>query len=110
MVSDFLTAAQGRLAYIDPVSGDRILACEIIKYGKNHDGWWDSEKMIQQVCSPLLLAVGVLAAAAGGVLAAMGVLAAAERRECLQRRSGGSACSGGAAEVLAAAAGMLANN
>jgi len=48
MVLDFLTTAQGRLAYTTP-GGDRILACEIIKYGKNHDGWWDSEKMIQQV-------------------------------------------------------------
>ena len=50
MVSDFLTAAQGRLTYTDP-SGNRILACKIIKYGKNNDGWWDSEKMIQQVCN-----------------------------------------------------------
>lgn len=47
MVSDFLTAAQGCLVYTD-TSGNRTLACQIIKYGKNDDGWWDSENMIQQ--------------------------------------------------------------
>ena len=55
MVSDFLTAAQGRLAYIDPATNTRDLACEIIKYGsgKYDEGWWNSAKMVEQV-SPLM--------------------------------------------------------
>ena len=59
MVSDFLTSAQGRLAYTTP-GGDRVLACEIIKYGKNHDGWWDSEKMIQQVKIPHIYSIHIV--------------------------------------------------
>ena len=51
MVFDFLTAAKGRLAYVDPTANKRELASEIIKYGsgKNDEGWWDSAKMVEQV-------------------------------------------------------------
>ncbi|KAG0135508.1 hypothetical protein HOY82DRAFT_600340 [Tuber indicum] len=48
MVSEFLTKAQGRLHYFDKVSGTKIEAYELLKYGKNDEGWWDSEKMLNQ--------------------------------------------------------------
>ena len=50
MVSDFLCAAHGRLHYIDHDSSKPVYATEIIKYGsgKNDDGWWDAEKMVEQ--------------------------------------------------------------
>ena len=51
MVPDFLTASKGQLAYIDPTTNQRALAGEIINYGsgKIDDGWWGSEKMVEQV-------------------------------------------------------------
>ena len=57
MVSDFLCAAYGRLHYIDESQSSdsraipkKIFATEVIKYGsgKNDDGWWNAEKMIEQ--------------------------------------------------------------
>lgn len=52
MVSEFLLAADGRLACNagdDELTG-RIYASETIQYGsgKNDDGWWNAEKMIAQ--------------------------------------------------------------
>ncbi|KAG0132808.1 hypothetical protein HOY82DRAFT_605592 [Tuber indicum] len=49
MVSEFLTEAQGRLHYLDKVSGTKIEAYELLKYGKNDEGWWDSDSMLSQV-------------------------------------------------------------
>src|SRR3954449_7001538 len=51
MVSDFLTAAIGRLRLHDQNTQHEEYACEIIQYGSGHsdDGWWDSECMIKQV-------------------------------------------------------------
>ena len=54
MVSEFLTAAQGRLHCINEDSaGNRHITSttEIIQYGsgKNDDGWWTAEKMVEQV-------------------------------------------------------------
>lgn len=52
MVSDFLCAAHGRLHCIDEPRGvpEKVYATEIIKYGsgRNDDGWWDAEKMVEQ--------------------------------------------------------------
>ena len=51
VVPDFLTASKGQLAYIDPTTNKRALTGEIINYGsgKIGDGWWGSEKMVEQV-------------------------------------------------------------
>lgn len=51
MVSDFLSTADGRLRYMDPISGIENEACEIIRFGngKNDDGYWNAEKMVRQV-------------------------------------------------------------
>lgn len=55
MVSEFLSAAIGRLSYIPPAqagqesAGERVYAIEIIRYssGKGKDGWWNAEKMVE---------------------------------------------------------------
>ncbi|KAG0635582.1 hypothetical protein HOY80DRAFT_1004199 [Tuber brumale] len=39
MVSEFLTEAQERLHYYDKANGTKFEASEILKYGKNHQGW-----------------------------------------------------------------------
>ena len=51
MVSDFLTADDGRLRFQDPTTDKVEQACEIINYGngKDDDGYWTAEKMIAQV-------------------------------------------------------------
>ncbi|KAF8243258.1 hypothetical protein K440DRAFT_530788, partial [Wilcoxina mikolae CBS 423.85] len=51
MVSEFLSAACGRLLYLNIETGRRVYATEIIKYGSSasDDGYWNSERMLAQV-------------------------------------------------------------
>lgn len=54
MISEFLTAAHGRLHYWKRSRDQpavKLEACEIIKYGtgKGDEGWWTAEKMVNQV-------------------------------------------------------------
>ena len=51
MVSEFVSAACGRLSYFDPAMKERIYATEILKYGAGSDGYWTSQKMLSQVCT-----------------------------------------------------------
>lgn len=45
MVSEFLSAACGRLSYFDHTTKKRIYATEILKYDAGSDGYWTSQKM-----------------------------------------------------------------
>ena len=51
MVSEFLTAADGRLRFTDSKTGSVDEACEILRYGSgvSDDGYWTAEKMVRQV-------------------------------------------------------------
>jgi hypothetical protein len=51
IVSEFLSAACGRLSYLDMEMGEREYAMEIIKYGSiaSDEGWWNSQCMLAQV-------------------------------------------------------------
>ena len=51
MVSEFLTADDGRLRYQHSITGVVEQACRIITYGsgKSDDGYWTAEKMTSQV-------------------------------------------------------------
>ena len=48
MISEFLSAACGRLSYLDPETKERIYATEFLKYGSGN-GYWTSKRMISQV-------------------------------------------------------------
>jgi hypothetical protein len=56
MVSEFLSASCGRLSYLDPETGEREYAMEIIKYGSaaSDEGWWNSECMLAQVINKVI--------------------------------------------------------
>ena len=50
MVSEFVSAACGRLSHFDRTTKERVYATEILKYGAGSDGYWTSQKMLSQVC------------------------------------------------------------
>jgi hypothetical protein len=51
-----LSALYSKLSYLDPETGEREYAIEIIKYGSmaSDKGWWNSEHMLAQVINKVI--------------------------------------------------------